>query len=354
MAVVRDLNKSVGLGAGVERENEKTRRDDLWLSRNLGWALLAIVGVAAVIALAVTFIFRSHVGGAIVSLDVEKWGQVGDFFGGLLNPLFGFLTIVALVLTLLLQSRELKMSREELELSRDELAKSAAALSAQNKAIEHQGFEQTFFAWLATYRDILGEVSATSGDKGRKGLAYIWRNKLSEKAWVVRSVQRREPQLAHPLIQVLIADGTESARLASTGSYPALSAATMDIWEQLYAEEEDQLDSLFRVLYRLFHWIDTQPDGRLSVEQKWLYAGIVRSQLSWTELVYLFYNGFTRRGRKFKFLVEKYALFDNLTFGSDGLIHILKESPPSGGAYEQTAYDSDAARAALGLQKATS
>lgn len=165
----------------VQTEKAEKRSDDFWLSRNLGWVLLAIVVVAAVIAVVATFIFRAHVGGEIVTADTTKWGQVGDFFGGLLNPVFGFLTIVALVLTLLLQNRELKVSREELELSRDELAKSAEALRAQNKAIEQQSFEQTFFAWLSTYREILGDVKDEKGLSGRNALKNFWHPKLSAK-----------------------------------------------------------------------------------------------------------------------------------------------------------------------------
>src|SRR5687768_530089 len=38
----------------------------------------------------------------------SKWGQLGDYVGGLLNPVFGFLGFLALLLTLWFQSKELQ------------------------------------------------------------------------------------------------------------------------------------------------------------------------------------------------------------------------------------------------------
>lgn len=79
--------------------------------------------------------------------------------------------------------------------------------------------------------------------------------------------------------------------------------------------------------------VDEQPREFLGEREKWLYAGIVRSQLSWIEMVFLFYNGMTVRGEKFKSLIERYALFDNLTIESDELLVILKECPMDSTGY---------------------
>ncbi|WP_394222662.1 hypothetical protein [Alteromonas gracilis] len=50
--------------------------------------------------------------------DQEKFAQFGDFFGGVLNPILSFLTIVLLVGSLALQRVELSKVVEELELTR--------------------------------------------------------------------------------------------------------------------------------------------------------------------------------------------------------------------------------------------
>jgi hypothetical protein len=46
------------------------------------------------------------------------WGTYGDYIGGTVNPILSFLSLIALFVTILLQSRELKLSRMELEETR--------------------------------------------------------------------------------------------------------------------------------------------------------------------------------------------------------------------------------------------
>jgi uncharacterized membrane protein len=86
------------------------------------------------------------------STSPEQWGQMGDFFGGMLNPVFAFASFIALIYTIRLQSSELQLSRQELSETRQELKRSAnaqensgKALADQLAAIEHQKFENRFF-----------------------------------------------------------------------------------------------------------------------------------------------------------------------------------------------------------------
>jgi uncharacterized membrane protein len=101
---------------------------------------------AAVIAgalLAYIMQFRSG-----LSTRQEVWGQFGEFIGGFLSPILSFFALMALILTVALQSRQLEYAREELENSREELlatreqlersadaqSKTALALAAQAKS----------------------------------------------------------------------------------------------------------------------------------------------------------------------------------------------------------------------------
>lgn len=341
-------------------KQEKTQEDDSWLSKNLSKTLGFIVVFAALAALSAGFIYYSHMGN--VTGDPQTWGQFGDFLGGTLNPVFGFLTIIALVLTLILQNRELKMSREELELSREELRKSAEALEAQNKSIDKQNFEQTFFSWLNTYSDVLASIELSyrpsifvgtpsggrSSDpeiirRGRRALQHWWDIRLDSEALFGTLIHKSglggdevdEVRKSHPVFLEKY--------------YPMIVGNALQQWDSLYKEYEYQLDNLFRVLYRLIKWIDSQDERRLSNEEKWFYVSIVRARLSWIEMVYIFYNGLTTRGRNFKVYVEKYALFDNLNFDSDPVIKIVKENPPNNQGFRRYAYSSNSARESLGI-----
>lgn len=71
------------------------------------------------------------------------------------------------------------------------------------------------------------------------------------------------------------------------------------------------LDHYFRHLYRIFKYIDDSKN--FTKEEKYNYASMARSSLSPYELVMLFYNCLTVNGKeKFKPLIEKYAILNNL------------------------------------------
>lgn len=319
-------------------ENRDRVHWEKWISDHAITILIVILAISIIALVLVVAAYATNFHSIPISNKTDEWGQFGDFLGGTLNPVFGFLSVMALLTALVIQSRELKNSYEELQ-------KSTEALQSQHKAIDHQSFEQTFFAWMKTYRELLDSVEITIfrrdqpiDIRGRKVLNYWWNDVLSESFVLVKLKS-----------QGLLAEGEENRfqQLRSSKAEHCISASKviMKKWnDDIYKEHEFQLDSLFRVLYRLILWIDRYPEDRLNSEGKWIYVSIIRAQLSWIELVYLFYNGQTERGMKFKELSEKYALFDNLAFDSDPVIQFLRDFPPDNLGYSSAAYDSDEAR----------
>lgn len=68
----------------------------------------------------------------------------------------------------------------------------------------------------------------------------------------------------------------------------------------------------FRFVYRVIKYVD-ETDVLNSIEERYQYVAFLRSTLSNYEVAAIFYNCLSRNGReKFKPLVEKYALFDNI------------------------------------------
>ena len=97
--------------------------------------------------------------------------------------------------------------------------------------------------------------------------------------------------------------------------------------------EVGYLDHYFRHLYWIFKYIDKS--NILSDDNKYEYACIARSSLSQHELVILFYNGLSDNGvEKFKPLIEKYALMNNLR--TDLLAKPEDENLYKDGAYKHT------------------
>lgn len=201
--------------------------------------------------------------------DPQHWGQFGDYVGGLLNPTFSFLALLALLATLGLQMRELRHSVQE-------LANSADALAKQNETLRLQTFEGTFFQTLRLHNDIVATMEITHPSlKGRSCFRYY----------------------ANELRGTLINEGaTKSAENAGI------------VYRIFYRQNQAALGHYFRLLYNLVKFVDLAPDV-----DKRFYTNLVRAQLSSAELLLLFYNCLSPLGRdKFKPLVEKYALLKTI------------------------------------------
>lgn len=141
---------------------------------------IVIIGLLTIIFL-VIYGYLIRFGEAFFPSERDELGQFGDYFGGALNPVFGFASFVALLITIIYQAKELNASTKELK-------NSATALAAQNKAIELQSFEQTFFSWLNTYRDLLLSINDNvktlenlkgAKQEGREFLYELWNQSLS-------------------------------------------------------------------------------------------------------------------------------------------------------------------------------
>ncbi len=85
---------------------------------------------------------------------------------------------------------------------------------------------------------------------------------------------------------------------------------SLTAYERLYREHQDPLSHYFRNLYHVIKFIDKSKE---SLPDKDFYTHLVRAQLSTHEHLLLFYNASSRYGsEKFKPLVEKYALLENM------------------------------------------
>lgn len=81
-------------------------------------SLLVKIFISAIVVMAVVFIlYFSNFTGKFTS-QPEYWGTFGDFVGGTLNPILSFFALMALLITIILQNRELEVTREEMTQSR--------------------------------------------------------------------------------------------------------------------------------------------------------------------------------------------------------------------------------------------
>jgi|AZIH01.1.fsa_nt_gi hypothetical protein len=99
--------------------------------------LLAIFKAALFSAAAIIFIYALTFKAGL-SNDHQRWSEFGAFIGGTVGPLISFFAFFALLLTIILQNKairiskeELGLTREELTLTREELAKTSASAESQ-------------------------------------------------------------------------------------------------------------------------------------------------------------------------------------------------------------------------------
>ena len=243
------------------------------VERHLGKIMIGLGTLGFVVGGIVLFHYWRMFGDSL-SKDQAIWGQFGDYVGGILGSVFALLALVALLLTLRLQSRELRLSSEELK-------NSARALAEQSQSLSLQNFENRFFNMLSLHHQIVNGMDLRKGG-------------------VVTASGRDCLKIFYDRLKTAF----ESALRGDSIDY---RKGLEDGYENFYQKHSHELGHYFRYIYRILKFIDES-----QVSNKREYSGILRAQLSNPELALLFYNGITWRGSKLKPLAEKYALFENL------------------------------------------
>ena len=213
-----------------------------------------------------------------LSNNQELWGQFGDFVGGTLNPILAFLSFMALLYTIKIQTDELKLSREELEATREELKGSRIAqqeqsesLKLQNEATKLQMFENTFFQVINLFI------------QNRAEIIYGTNNSIKPLSKILRNLKIEEGK------------------------------TTETIYDEFYEKFEAYTGTYFGQTYQVIKFIDNSNIGN-----KQRYINIFRAQFSKDELVFLFYHCLGTIGkRKLKKLVEGYEFFEHLILNED-------------------------------------
>lgn len=268
-------------------------------SKHVTKSVLLIAAIGSLLALTVlSFYFFWFQGELSDKQDV--WGSFGDFVGGTLNPLFSFLALIALLLTIVLQTRQLEMSSKELALSRQELAltrnevsRSADALASQDRNLLLQRFETTFCNLLKHIEACRKEISYGSSDKlvnGGDAIEKLYENFQSS---LTEVTGRRGHFPTYSFKQ-------------SCHEINGIKAEYKKFYE---SQHGDDLGQYFRLLYHILRFVDENHQ----VESKSFYTNLLRAQLSRYELCLIFYNSISQFGEeKMAPLIKKYNILKHM------------------------------------------
>lgn len=207
-------------------------------------------------------------------------GTYGDFFGGVVNPVLTFGTLIALAITILMQRLQLRDARNETKKN---------SLHAQQQA-----FESTFFNLLTLHTENVKNLRFDEDDPKGKNVSEGRAVFASVLNYIGRNVEYADNRLVG--------------------------------YRSLQKNKNDILGHYFRHLFQILNQIENFK-ASLTLDEKYLfqkrYANILRAQLSSHELVLLLLNCTKKtvdEGR-FRDLVVKYEFLEHLsaTEGEDGI-----------------------------------
>ncbi|ADU70730.1 putative phage abortive infection protein [Pantoea sp. At-9b] len=218
-----------------------------------------------------------------LSDSTEKWGQFGDFIGGVLNPLLGLASIIIVCVTLYTTS----------------------------KFGAKQSFETLLFELIKIHRENLFSIEIVYPENSVKG-RQCFDDFLDEIRW----------NYDH---EVYDDTGNNSAN--------RLTDSVNKFFDDF--NNQNELGHYYRNLYLIFKHIDES--FVLSKVEKTKYAKIVRAQMSSAETNFLFFNCMSKRGTAFKRFIEEYSLLQGLNselLGNLGVDNTVLFSLFDGKAYE--------------------
>lgn len=243
-------------------------------------------------------------------------GIFGDFFGGVLNPILTFLTFLGLIVTIVVQRHDLRLSRIEYE-------RTAEALTIQS-------VENTFFNTLELHNKISDNIkfdlSAFGGAAQREKISSFKKflsagmiddsyDDLKTGAEALRDFTHRV-ETAPALASKIVYEGR--AAFQEILNYLSKDSATPQQIVRKYMQVQEEHNHIvghyFRNLYQVLKMIDRYDESTVSWDNKKKYASLLRAQLTTKELVLLFINCLDNVCDKgqFKNYLIKYKMFEHL------------------------------------------
>lgn len=233
---------------------------------------LILLGMLMFIPAFIFFLWQDYTFDTSQGVNSDKFGQFGDFIGGVIGSIWALASVILFYVTLKDQREERIFTKENFE--------------EQSKILRLQQFESTFFNSLNLFISISDYSKLTFsakkwGSKEFPGIEYEGRAKFE-------------------FIYQRLAFNYHSISLGEKEKAIASYIETFSIYQS-------SLSHYFRTLYNIIKFID----DRCPRDTKY-YINLVRAQLSTYEHLLLFYNCLSEQGKDFKPLIIKYSLLDNM------------------------------------------
>lgn len=236
----------------------------------------------------------------------EQLGVTGDYFGGILNPIFVFLSLLAILSTLKLQSNELELTREELKNNLDVQKKSERHFAEQSRILQIQQFENTFFSLLTQTNNTIKEYINKHTIEEKSSHSSLFKNTIIDE--LKRDIEINIEIGANNFMNVNGEKNSEKRKNEIIRRCLSL------IQNNLISYDEDVI-KVFMLIYRLLKYIDDHE--LINNSEKKSYSGILRAGLG-ANILWLISINCCREDllsiNNFKILIEKYAILEHMPF----------------------------------------
>ncbi len=252
----------------------------------INWSLVYKLAGGALTLWVITFL-SFFIGQYFPIISVGNRGTFGDMFGGL-NTLFTGAAFIGIIITVLLQRKELKQTHKAIEEQR-------AEMKAQISVLKLQQFENTFFSLLKNFNYLI-ETTTFNGAKGR--IVFDEMNKIippdkrgdADKyvAGLSNYLKEGLPNKTDSGLRVIAA----TTGIAGLGEMPGLFGQG---YKKHLLEKEKKswnrftkyvLGPYFNSLFSILKFVNLS-----DVQDKAFYLNVVKGQISTTEAIYIISYG---------------------------------------------------------------
>ena len=244
-----------------------------WIRQHKEALIISGVGLL-IVTLLWTFLPRS-LGSSYTSLDDR--GALGDTYGPVTALFTGF-ALIALIVTISLQTKELRLQKDELKQGREELELTRKEIKKQGETFELQRFESTLFHLIKVLVDGFDGLSwysngpIVTGSRAVKEIVAEFRGTISN---ALRDKEESSEEVSGPDHRLIIQDAFSSVALDMMHCIRQVNAILKFINEsdidrkQQYANFlKVQLSSDFLTLlayHYIYFYLDYQYDGLVAL-----------------------------------------------------------------------------------------
>ena len=252
-------------------------------------SIVIFFGMLVVIFAIVLFFWQDYNLTFSLQINAEKFGQFGDFIGGVSGSFWALAGVFLFYKALTEQRKDFATNKKaldsqvkalesqisEFEAQRKELALSRKIYEEQSKTLKIQQFESSFYSFFEIYL------------------------KIKEKLVNIENKNDHFEQIFNQL-----SESYNPSDIISNNHRNMVQK-----YEEIFEERRGSLSHYFKAFYRLIKMIE---NSNLEEQHKIFYAKIIRSQLTDYEQLVLYYNSHTNYGMKAKFLILKYNILKHI------------------------------------------